>query len=81
MSADECAVSDWRAIGFEDGSQGYTSDRLGDHRKACAKHGMAPNFDDINQVVVKDCDNTVNPRGDSIRVRMDNAITASAQVI
>ena len=46
MSADECAVSDWRAIGFVDGSQGYTSDRLGNHRKACAKHGMAPNFDD-----------------------------------
>ncbi len=46
MSADECAVSDWRAIGFEDGSRGYTSDRLGNHRKACAKHGVAPNFDD-----------------------------------
>lgn len=45
MSADECAMSDWRAIGFEDGAQGYTADRLGDRRKACAKHGVAPDFD------------------------------------
>lgn len=45
MSADECAMSDWYAIGFEDGSRGYTSDRLGNHRKACAKHGVAPDFE------------------------------------
>jgi len=45
MSADECAMSDWRAIGFEDGSLGYTADRLGNHRKACAKHGVAPDFE------------------------------------
>lgn len=44
MNADECAVSDWRAIGYEDGSQGYTAARLGNHRKACAKHGVAPDF-------------------------------------
>lgn len=45
MSADECAVSDWRAIGFEDGVQGYTADRLGNHRKACAKHGIGTDFE------------------------------------
>jgi hypothetical protein len=45
MSAEECAVSDWRTIGFEDGSMGYTADRVGNHRKACAKHGVAPDFD------------------------------------
>ena len=45
MSADECTMSDWRTIGFEDGAQGYTADRLGNHRKACAKHGVAPDFD------------------------------------
>lgn len=45
MSADECAMSDWRTIGFEDGAQGYTADRLGNHRKACAKHGVAPDFE------------------------------------
>lgn len=44
MSSDECLTSDWHAIGYEDGSRGYTSDRLGQHRKACAKHGVTPDF-------------------------------------
>ena len=44
MSADECATGDWYTIGFEDGSRGYTAARLGDHRKACAEHGVAPDF-------------------------------------
>lgn len=44
MSADECANSDWRAIGFEDGSRGYASDRFSNHRKACAKHGLTADF-------------------------------------
>lgn len=44
MNADECAASDWSAIGFEDGSRGYTEDRFGNHRKACAKHGITPDF-------------------------------------
>ncbi|MGI9262096.1 MAG: DUF2799 domain-containing protein [Woeseiaceae bacterium] len=45
MSAEECAVSDWKSIGFEDGVQGYTADRIGNHRKACAKHGVAADFE------------------------------------
>lgn len=45
MSADECAMSDWRAIGYEDGAMGYSANRLGNHRKACAKHGVAPDFE------------------------------------
>lgn len=44
MSAEECAMSDWHTIGFEDGSQGYAADRLGDHRRACADHGIVPDF-------------------------------------
>lgn len=44
MSEEECALSDWHAIGFEDGSQGYPAERLGDHRKACARHGYVPDF-------------------------------------
>lgn len=44
MSGDECMTSDWHAIGFEDGTRGYASDRLGNHRKACAKHGVTPDF-------------------------------------
>ncbi len=46
MSADECLLSDWRTIGYEDGARGYTSDRVGQHRKACAKHGVAPDFEE-----------------------------------
>lgn len=45
MSADECLTSDWHAIGFEDGAHGYTADQLGNRRKACAKHGVTPDFE------------------------------------
>lgn len=45
MSANECLVSDWSAIGYEDGARGYTTDRFGQHRKACAKHGVAADFE------------------------------------
>jgi hypothetical protein len=44
MNGDECLTSDWHAIGFEDGSRGYTSEQLSNHRKACAKHGVTPDF-------------------------------------
>ncbi len=44
MSGDECMTSDWTTIGFEDGVRGYTADRIGKHRKACAKHGVTPDF-------------------------------------
>jgi len=45
MSAEECAVTDWRTVGYEDGAMGYTAERLGNHRKACAKHGVAPDLE------------------------------------
>ncbi len=44
MSGDECLTSDWQMIGFEDGSRGYGAERLGEHRKACAKHGVTPDL-------------------------------------
>jgi hypothetical protein len=44
MNADECVMSDWHTIGFEDGSRGHTAERLGDHRKACARHGVSPDL-------------------------------------
>lgn len=44
MSGDECLTSDWNAIGYEDGVRGYTADRIGKHRKACAKHGVTPDL-------------------------------------
>ena len=44
MSSEECLVSDWSAVGYEDGARGYTTDRFSKHRKACAKHGIAADF-------------------------------------
>jgi hypothetical protein len=44
MNAEECAATDWSAIGYEDGSRGYTADRFGNLRKSCAKHGITPDF-------------------------------------
>ena len=44
MSSDECMTSDWSAIGYEDGSRGYADGHLAKHRKACAKHGVTPDF-------------------------------------
>jgi hypothetical protein len=45
MGKDECLAVDWRTIGYEDGVRGYTGERITQHRKACAKHGVAPDLD------------------------------------
>ncbi len=45
LNEDECLTADWRTIGFQDGVAGHTPDRLGQHRKACAKYGVTPNLD------------------------------------
>lgn len=59
MSSDECAMSDWTAVGYEDGSRGYTTERFGSHRKACAKHGISADFtayqEGRNQGLVEFC--------------------------
>lgn len=44
MSKDECLTVDWRTVGYEDGAAGYSGDRIGQHRKACAKHGVSPDL-------------------------------------
>ncbi len=44
MSEDECLMSDWNAIGYEDGSRGYTMQQFSNRRQACAKHGVQPDF-------------------------------------
>jgi len=44
MSADECRSAEWRTVGYEDGRSG-SAGRIGDHSKACAKVGIAPNLD------------------------------------
>jgi hypothetical protein len=44
MSANECELADWRAVGYEDGVRGRTTDQFGTYRKNCAKHEVAPDF-------------------------------------
>lgn len=45
LSKDECRTANWRTIGYEDGSRGYSSQRISEHREACAEYGIAPDFD------------------------------------
>ena len=45
MSRSECAAVDWRTIGYEDGAAGFPGEHIAQHRKACAKYGITPNFD------------------------------------
>lgn len=43
LDKEECVNADWFAIGLEDGARGRAVERLGDHRRACAKHNVTPN--------------------------------------
>jgi hypothetical protein len=45
LSQAECHTADWRAIGYEDGSQGKNTAALGEYRQDCAEHGVTPNFE------------------------------------
>lgn len=42
LSKEECVNAEWYTIGYEDGSRGIPRTRLGDHREACAEHGVQP---------------------------------------
>ena len=44
MNKAECLNVDWTTVGYEDGVAGRSGDRIGEHRKACAKHGVTPDF-------------------------------------
>lgn len=44
MSKDECRTVDWRTVGYEDGVAGRPGDRVGEHRRACAEHGVTPDL-------------------------------------
>jgi predicted SnoaL-like aldol condensation-catalyzing enzyme len=45
MSKEECRTVDWRTVGYEDGVAGQPGDRIGQHRRDCAEHGVTPNLD------------------------------------
>ena len=45
LDKEECVNADWYAIGLEDGARGRAVERIGDHRRACAEHNVAPSTD------------------------------------
>lgn len=44
LSKNECLNADWLTIGYEDGVQGRSRDRIASHRKACADHRITPDL-------------------------------------
>ena len=44
LNESECRNADWQTIGFEDGARGASASRIGEHREACADHGIAPDL-------------------------------------
>jgi hypothetical protein len=42
LSENECLTADWESIGYQDGSSGYPTGRIGDHIEACAEYGINP---------------------------------------
>lgn len=44
MNEQECVTADWETVGYEDGADGRDADRIGQHRRACADHGVAPDL-------------------------------------
>ena len=49
LGKEECLNADWRTIGYEDGTRGYSGSRIASHRKACAKHGVTPDLDQYEE--------------------------------
>jgi hypothetical protein len=49
LNKDECRTANWKLIGYEDGSKGYSTSRIGEHRKACAEYGISPDLDLYNK--------------------------------
>jgi len=45
MSQQACLSSDWRTVGFEDGTQGRSEGNIANYQRQCAEHGVQPNLD------------------------------------
>lgn len=45
MNEQQCLVSDWRSVGFEDGALGRPAETIGNYRQACTKHGVSPDLE------------------------------------
>ena len=49
MSQEECLVSDWQSVGYEDGTRGASVGTISKYRKTCAKHGVSPDLQAYRQ--------------------------------
>ena len=45
LNKEECKTANWKTIGYEDGTKGYSASRVGQHRSACTEYGVRPNLD------------------------------------
>ena len=45
LNKSECREADWQMIGLEDGAKGQPLTYVGEHRKACAEHGVTPDLE------------------------------------
>jgi hypothetical protein len=45
MSEQACLTTDWRTVGFEDGTFGRSVANIGSYRNACADYGIAPDLE------------------------------------
>jgi hypothetical protein len=45
MSEQACQSSDWRTVGFQDGSLGRSESTIANYQRQCAEHGVQPNLD------------------------------------
>lgn len=44
MNEQECLVTDWRSVGFEDGVAGRSEGSIANYRQACSRHGVTPDL-------------------------------------
>ena len=49
LDKNECLNADWRTIGYEDGTRGYSGAHIANHRKACAKYNVTPDLDQYEE--------------------------------
>ena len=45
LSKESCERGDWYGIGYEDGTDGHSQDRLMGHKKACLEHNISSDED------------------------------------
>ncbi|HGY11602.1 MAG TPA: DUF2799 domain-containing protein [Desulfobacterales bacterium] len=49
----DCRQGDWFGIGYEDGVRGCPASQIGNHRKACSKYGVKPDYQEYESGRIK----------------------------